>query len=661
MDMLKYLQLTFEGYSEDYEFIKQDNKNKNYYMVDANVLNLVLKPWENTHLIHITQNEEIKKYIAYFLAVNFTQYIKDNPDYVSILPYHADEIKKLGLDEYLHNYSESNIDINKIVKKIESQSNDLEKIRVIAEQIPKLYDALIHKNRYSFKVNQLKIINKLRHLREIAPNRDYNQPFEEILEYLKEQESEKIESRHTDEALQKDAKAMSLLKYINKHNKNSRYILITADNNLLNLTIDTKYEDDYSQYIRKIDTIAPFLANNRLTNSETGIKKVSVFLSKIVSNKNQIRNLNDNFEASILKKFVDIIDYVGIKTYVKATEQVSIDEVMKIINSDDIKKELEQRIKDIKNEFVDALAWTPEALQWIQTVEEGTANRDDPSVRLPLPYTCTDKNNQTILDSLYNVLYKRKKITRSIISKIFNANSKIIKVATMIVQIANEDFKKAINVLDELKSDNQIDKNELELFEAYAKRHELKDTGNFNELYQQVKNLSSTSKQKLEAIAIRVLSAYNELLCHKNEAKYTNNNSLENDIYQALKTLQSDDEENDFGTQELCNRIVLNAISYLMYLRIKNNSFEITKNKIYQLLLLKSNFLSNLKNQTDTNYYRSLMLLYWQWEQDKNGKKDDLLNLINRIIEQNKGNFSHSYKYERLKKLKSIVKTTLFN
>ncbi|MDX9744108.1 MAG: hypothetical protein RBT59_09845, partial [Arcobacteraceae bacterium] len=124
MNILKYLQLTFEGYNKDYEFARQNEKN--YYMADSNVLDLVLKPWDNTHLIHITKDEEIKKYIAYFLAINFTQYIKDNSEYVSILPYHADEVHKFGLDEYLNNFPANIIDIAKIVKEIENKSNDLE-------------------------------------------------------------------------------------------------------------------------------------------------------------------------------------------------------------------------------------------------------------------------------------------------------------------------------------------------------------------------------------------------------------------------------------------------------------------------------------------------------------------------------------------------------
>jgi hypothetical protein len=525
--------------------------------------------------------------------------------------------------------------------------------------MPQLYEALIFKNKYRFKVNQLKTINSLRHIREIAPNRHYEQPFDEILEYLKGQESEKLDCPHTDESLEKDAKAMALLKYINEHNEKSRYILITADNNLLSLTTDAKYKKDYSQYIRKIDTIAPFLAKNRLKNGEK-ISKVADDLSSI-TDKNGIRNLDNDFEDSILKKFVDIIDYVGIQTYVKAIDTVSLDEIMKIIKSEDVNKALEQKINDIKNEFVDALAWTPEALSWINAVNDDKTNQDDPSARLPLPYKCSNENNQKILDELYGVLYQKRRITRNIIRKIFDANSKIIKVATMIVQIANKKFNEALEVLEELKKDEKIRKDEtvqdeLELFEVYIRRH-IQNEYNFNELYLKVENLISEPKQKLESIAIRLLSAYNELLCKKAEANYTNNHSLENDIYQALDLIKTDNIKDDFATKELKNRIILNALSYLMYLRIQNDSFEVVKNKIYKKLLSKSDMITSLENQ---NFYRQLMPLYWQWEQNKDDKKSELLTLIEEIIKSNESNedeseFKNSYKYERLKKLKNVV------
>lgn len=650
-NILKYLQLTFEGYKEDYNFTKED-KHNNYYMADSNVLDLVLKPWDNKHLIHITKDEEIKKYIAYFLAINLTQYIKDNPKYVSILPYHAHEVKMFELNEYLNEQYKDKVDIAEIVKEIESKSSDLEKIEVIAERMPKLYETLIFKNRYKFKINQLKAINKLRHIAEIAPQRDYEQPFDEILEYLKERETLKSENvQHTHESLEKDAKAIALLKYINDHNEKSRYILITADNNLLSLTMDDKYKDNYSQYIRKIDTIAPFLAENRLENGEK-ISNVAKDLS-IITDKNGIRNLDNNFEDSILKKFVDIIDYVGIDTYIKEIEATYLDEIMKIIKSKNIKEVLEQKISDIKNEFVDALAWTPEALKWIDAVKEDKTNQDDPSARLPLPYECRDKNNQEILDDLYDVLYKKSKITKWIIEKIFSANSRVIKVATMIVQIANEKFKEALEVLEELKKDEEA-QNELELFEVYIRRH-IQNEDNFNELYSKVENLAPSSKQKLESIAIRVLSAYNELLCKKEKAQYTNNNSLENDIYQALDLIDTNDTKIDFAIKELQNRIILNALSYLMYLRIKNDLFKIEENKIYKKLLSKSEIVTSLEN--DTNFYRQLMLLYWKWEQDKDNKKSELLTLINEIIKANndKYKFNNSYKYKRLEKLKDVV------
>lgn len=650
-NILKYLQLTFEGYKKDYNFIEQDkDNNANYYMADSNVLDLVLKPWDNTHLIHITKDDEIKKYIAYFLAINLTQYIKENSKYVSILPYHADEVKMFELNEYLNEQYKDKVDIAEIVKEIESKSNDLEKIEVIAERMPKLYETLIFKNRYKFKINQLKAINKLRHIAEIAPQRDYEQPFDEILEYLKERESLKSDSNHTDESLKKDAKAIALLKYINEHNEKSRYILITADNNLLSLTTDTKYENIYSQFIRKIDTIAPFLAENRLEKGEK-ISNVAKDLS-IITDKNGIRNLDNNFEDSILKKFVDIIDYVGIETYVKELEAISLDEIIEIIKLENINKALEQKISDIKNEFVDALAWTPEALEWIDAVKEGKTNQDDPSARLPLPYECRDKNNQEILDELYDVLYRKSKITNRIIEKIFSANSRVIKVATMIVQIANEKFEEALKVLEELKKEIKKDKeaqDELELFEVYIRRH-IQNEDNFNELYSKVENLASSSKQKLELIAIRVLSAYNELLCKKENAQYTNNNSLENDIYQALDLIDTND-----TMKELQNRIILNALSYLMYLRIKNDLFKIEENKIYKKLLSKLEIVTSLEN--DTNFYRQLMLLYWKWEQDKDNKKSELLTLIDDIIKANinKIEFKNSYKYKRLEKLKDVV------